>query len=80
MIRTLPEDRFVLDGELIVPVDGVGSFDALQQPAPAESRIRKLSATTPAHACLVRPAARGQGALARSPSERAPRCKGRPDA
>ena len=49
MIQALPPDRFVLDGELIVSVDGVGSFDALQQRLhPAESRIRKLSAATPA--------------------------------
>jgi len=49
MIRRLPQDYFVLDGELIVPLDGVGSFDALQQRLhPAESRIRKLSDATPA--------------------------------
>lgn len=48
-LRALPNDRFTLDGELIVPVDGLGSFDALQQRLhPAESRIRKLSAATPA--------------------------------
>ena len=42
-------DRFVLDGEIIVPVDGALSFDdLLQRIHPAESRIRKLSLETPA--------------------------------
>lgn len=45
----LPEDDFVLDGELVIPVDGVLSFGALQlRLHPAESRIRKLSRETPA--------------------------------
>lgn len=49
MIRAVPQDKFVLDGELIVPIAGVGSFEALQQRLhPAESRIRKLSVQTPA--------------------------------
>ncbi len=42
-------DRFVLDGELIVTVGGVLAFDALQARLhPAESRIRRLAAETPA--------------------------------
>jgi ATP-dependent DNA ligase len=49
MIAALPADDITLDGELIVPLDGVASFDALQARLhPAESRIRKLSAETPA--------------------------------
>lgn len=45
----LPQSRFILDGELMVPIAGVGSFDALQQRLhPAASRIKKLSTTTPA--------------------------------
>jgi ATP-dependent DNA ligase len=41
--------RFVLDGELVVPVDGALSFDALlQRLHPAESRVRRLAARTPA--------------------------------
>jgi ATP-dependent DNA ligase len=41
----LEADRFVLDGELIIPIGGVLSFDALQMRLhPAESRIRKLAA------------------------------------
>jgi ATP-dependent DNA ligase len=52
-VRSLPADRFVLDGELIIPIDGVLSFDALQlRLHPAESRIRKLAASTPAQLML----------------------------
>jgi len=41
--------RFVLDGELVIEIDGRLSFDALQMRLhPAESRIRKLAAETPA--------------------------------
>lgn len=44
---------FVLDAELILPLDGVLSFDALQARLhPAESRIRKLAAQTPAQLML----------------------------
>lgn len=46
-------DAFVLDGELILPVDGVLSFDALQARLhPAASRIAKLSRETPAQLML----------------------------
>lgn len=42
-------DDFVLDGELVIEVDGQLAFDALQMRLhPAESRIRKLSVGTPA--------------------------------
>jgi ATP-dependent DNA ligase len=45
--------RFVLDGELIIPLGGILSFDALQMRLhPAESRIRKLAAETPAQLML----------------------------
>jgi ATP-dependent DNA ligase len=48
-IRTLTRDRLVLDGELIVVVDGVQEFDLLgQRIHPAESRVRMLAETTPA--------------------------------
>src|SRR5437016_5843820 len=41
--------RFVLDGEIVVPVHGRLSFDALlMRIHPAESRIRKLAHETPA--------------------------------
>jgi ATP-dependent DNA ligase len=42
-------ERFVLDGEIVVPEGSALSFDALlQRIHPAESRIRKLAAETPA--------------------------------
>ncbi len=48
-LRVLQPDRFVLDGEIIVPVSGSLSFDALlQRIHPAESRVKKLSVETPA--------------------------------
>ena len=44
-----PADDFVLDGELAVPAGDTLSFAALQDRVhPAESRIRRLSAETPA--------------------------------
>jgi ATP-dependent DNA ligase len=52
-MRDVPEQRFVLDGELIIPVGGILSFDALQlRLHPAESRVRKLSRETPAQIML----------------------------
>ncbi|HZK92464.1 MAG TPA: ATP-dependent DNA ligase [Stellaceae bacterium] len=52
MLAGLKPDRFVVDGELVIERDGRFSFDALQMRLhPAESRIRKLAAETPA--CLV---------------------------
>ena len=45
----LKPNRFVLDGELIVPIDGSLSFDALlQRIHPAASRVKKLAEETPA--------------------------------
>ncbi len=53
LARSLPVDRFVVDGELIVPVGGLLSFEALQMRLhPAESRVRKLAAATPAQLML----------------------------
>src|SRR5215213_5736001 len=41
-IKELKPGKFVLDGEIVVPIDGVLSFDELlQRIHPAESRIRK---------------------------------------
>jgi ATP-dependent DNA ligase len=49
MLLTVSNEDFLLDGELIIPVGDALSFDALQlRLHPAESRIRKLSAQTPA--------------------------------
>ena len=48
-LRKLPASRFVLDGEIVVPVGRGLSFDQLlQRIHPAESRIRKLSVEYPA--------------------------------
>ena len=45
MLGGLKEKQFLLDGELIIPVGDVLSFDALQlRLHPAESRVRKLVA------------------------------------
>src|SRR2546423_5336021 len=48
-IQKLKADRFVLDGEIVIPEGSGLSFDALlQRIHPAESRIRKLAHETPA--------------------------------
>jgi ATP-dependent DNA ligase len=53
IVAAMKADRFVLDGELIIPVGGKLSFDALQlRLHPAESRIRRLAAETPAQLML----------------------------
>ena len=44
-----PAGDFVLDGELVIPVGGTLSFAALQDRLhPAESRVKKLAAESPA--------------------------------
>jgi len=49
MLRASPVRRFVLDGELVIPVGNTLSFDALQlRLHPAESRVRRLADETPA--------------------------------
>jgi len=60
-LRAVSAKTFVLDGELVIPVDGALSFDALQMRLhPAASRIEKLSKKTPAtfivFDCLLRKA------------------------
>src|SRR5436190_260741 len=48
-IRKLPAKRFVLDGELAIPVNGALSFDELQlRLHPAASRVAKLAKEHPA--------------------------------
>jgi ATP-dependent DNA ligase len=48
-VLAVEADKFVIDGEIIVPVDGALSFDdLLQRIHPAESRIRKLAVETAA--------------------------------
>src|SRR5438552_15246975 len=48
-LRGFQVSRFVLDGELAIPVGETFSFEALQMRLhPAESHIKKLAAETPA--------------------------------
>jgi ATP-dependent DNA ligase len=48
-ILALPQERIVLDGELIVVVDGIQEFDLLgQRIHPAKSRVEMLATETPA--------------------------------
>jgi len=52
-LSSLAAERFVLDGELLIEVDGGYSFDALQMRLhPAQSRIDKLAHETPARFML----------------------------
>jgi ATP-dependent DNA ligase len=49
LVRSLKPRRFVLDGELVVPVDGRFDFEELQlRLHPAASRVAKLAAAHPA--------------------------------
>ena len=53
MLVQVKAKRFLLDGELIIPVGDALSFDALQlRLHPAESRVGKLSKETPAELML----------------------------
>jgi ATP-dependent DNA ligase len=53
LLSSLKAARFVVDGEIVIEVAGHYSFDALQMRLhPAESRIRKLAAQTPAKLIL----------------------------
>src|SRR5918995_5462800 len=48
-VLALPADRFVLDGEMVVTVDGIQEFDLLSQRIhPAASRVERLRRETPA--------------------------------
>ena len=48
-VAKLPQQQFVLDGELVIPLGGALSFDELQlRLHPAASRVQKLAATHPA--------------------------------
>jgi ATP-dependent DNA ligase len=62
------EKSLVLDGELILPVGNILSFDALQARLhPAESRIRKLARDTPAQLMLFDCLALGDQNLIEAP-------------
>ena len=48
-LLALPQESFAVDGELLIPVDGTFSFEALQlRLHPAQSRIQRLAKETPA--------------------------------
>jgi ATP-dependent DNA ligase len=52
-LQATPFERFVVDGELVIELNGRMTFDALQARLhPAESRIRRLSNETPARLIL----------------------------
>ncbi|HEY1541556.1 MAG TPA: ATP-dependent DNA ligase [Xanthobacteraceae bacterium] len=52
-LRDVPVKRFVVDGELVIEIEGRLSFDALQlRLHPAASRILRLSTETPARLVL----------------------------
>lgn len=53
VLRDIDAKHFVVDGEIVIEIEGRPSFDALQMRLhPAQSRIRKLSAETPAQLIL----------------------------
>ena len=48
-VAKLPQQQFILDGELVIPISGALSFDELQlRLHPAASRVQKLAAAHPA--------------------------------
>jgi ATP-dependent DNA ligase len=62
LLQDVPVRQFVVDGELVIEIDGRLAFDALQMRLhPAESRIRKLAAETPARLILFDMLADPQG-------------------
>jgi ATP-dependent DNA ligase len=69
-LLTLPGERLVLDGELIVVVDGIQEFDLLgQRIHPAESRVRMLAEMTPAAFVAFDLLAEGDESLVELPYE-----------
>jgi ATP-dependent DNA ligase len=67
-VRQLPAKRAVIDGELVVVVDGVQEFDLLSQRIhPAASRVERLAAETPAHFVAFDLLADGRRALLELP-------------
>ncbi|QKC98302.1 ATP-dependent DNA ligase [Mesorhizobium sp. NZP2298] len=68
MLRELKAKDFVVDGEIVIDMDGSLSFAALQMRLhPAESRIRKLSVETPAKLILFDMLASPDASLMRQP-------------
>jgi ATP-dependent DNA ligase len=77
-VGAMPVERAVLDGEMLVVVDGVQEFDLLSQRIhPAASRVQKLADETPAAYVAFDLLADGQGDLLGLPfSERRERLEG----
>jgi ATP-dependent DNA ligase len=75
-LRTLPASRFVLDGEIVIPIEGRLSFDELlMRIHPAASRVRKLADEHPATFVVfdLLLDERGKSLLDQSLSDRRPR-------
>ena len=73
-VLELPHDRLVLDGEMMVVVDGVQEFDLLSQRIhPAASRVERLRAGDTRLAGGLRPAGGGRRGAVRAALRRAPR-------
>jgi ATP-dependent DNA ligase len=69
-VLELPHDRLVLDGEMIVVVDGVQEFDLLSQRIhPAASRVQRLREETPAGLVAFDLLAEGDEVLCELPYE-----------
>ena len=69
-VLSLPAERVVLDGEMIVVVDGVQEFDLLSQRIhPAASRVERLARETPAELVAFDLLAEGDEALLELPFE-----------
>jgi ATP-dependent DNA ligase len=69
-VLALPHDRLVLDGEMIVVVDGVQEFDLLSQRIhPAASRVERLREETPAGLVAFDLLAEGDEVLCELPYE-----------
>jgi len=69
-VMALPHDRLVLDGEMIVVVDGVQEFDLLSQRIhPAASRVERLREETPAELVAFDLLAEGDDVLCALPYE-----------
>ena len=67
-VRAMKADRFVLDGELVIPSGGILSFEALQMRLhPAQSRVLKLARETPAQLMLFDCLVAGGRDLTREP-------------
>src|SRR6187401_2555003 len=68
-IRSVKAASFVLDGEIVVPVDRAFSFDALlQRIHPAQSRVQKLAVETPALQAFAHRWLRGVARIRMSPA------------